>query len=321
MHGITPALMEAARQDVYNVLSPTPFQPSLSLSERIGRRVWLKLETIQPIRTYKIRGAVARFSALARQGYNGPVVTCSAGNHGLAVAWCGRRWGWPAHVFVPENANTAKVKAIRLQGGHVQMQGEDYQHAFEVACTFAQEKGWPFIHGYDDPELIAGQGTVGTEILDEPSIGTIIAGVGGGGLLSGIALAVKPYRPQMRLIGIEPEGAASMRGALDAGHVIRLEHVSTIADGLAPGQVSERTLEIFQSHVDEVRTVPDDAFWPAMEHLLLEEHLVTEPAGAAPLAALLKDPSLGEGDIALVLSGANLSERDLATLLKKAGLA
>jgi len=314
-HGVSQALIDEAHEDIRRLIPPTPTQLSLPLSERLGRNVWLKLEIFQPVRSFKIRGAIARFASLRRRGHSGPVVTCSAGNHGQAVAWCGRKWGWPTHVFVPSGANQAKVASIRREGGEIHEGGKDYQAAFELAKAYSEDKGWPFVHGYDDPELIAGQGSVGIEILEEcPEVETVIAGVGGGGLLAGIALAMKARRPELALIGIEPEGAPSMRSALLAGHVVTLPEVHTIADGLAPGRVSERTLRIFQGLVDDVRLVSDESLWPAMETLVREEHLITEPSGAAPLAALESDPSLGRGGVVLVVSGGNLSPADLSTL-------
>lgn len=312
---VSPSLIRQAYDDIHALIPSTPTQLSLPLSERLGRAVWLKLEIFQPVRSFKIRGAIARFRSLERQGHRGPVATCSAGNHGQAVAWCGRKWDWPVHVFVPEGANAAKVESIRLEGGVIHEGGKDYQAAFEIAKDYAEGKGWPFVHGYDDPELIAGQGSVGLEILEAcPDVGTVIAGVGGGGLLSGVAMAMKAAKGDLTLVGVEPEGAASMTEALKAGHVVTLPEVHTIADGLAPGRVSERTFAIFKNYVDEVRLVTDEAIWPAMEAFVRLEHLVVEPSGAVPLAALGSDPAMGKGDVVLVVSGGNISPKDLGTL-------
>ncbi len=311
------SLIHQALADVREFLPATPTQPSAVLSERFGRPVWLKLEIFQPIRNFKLRGAIERFKGLERSGHRGPVVTASAGNHGLAVAWCARRWQWPADVFVPENANPAKVAAISREGGSIHPAGRDYQAAFTAACEFAAQNGYPFIHGFADPEVIAGQGTIGLEILSAcPSVGTVIAGVGGGGLLSGIALAIRETRPDVCIVGVEPEGAASMTASLEAGHVVALPEVDTIADGLAPGRVDERTLAIFKEHVDEVRLVKDDELWPMMALLLAEEHLLVEPSAAVGLAAIERDPGIGHGDIVVVLSGGSISPRDLRHLAR-----
>jgi threonine dehydratase len=301
------------------VLQPTPLELSRHLSRAYGRPIYLKLEVFQPIRTFKIRGAVSRFSGLARSGHHGPVVTASAGNHGLAVAWCGDRWGYPVHVFAPEGANPAKLDAIRLYGGQIHLGGAGYDQAAAAAIAFAKEQGWPFIHGFDDPEIIAGQGTIGVEMAAQADIGTVIAGVGGGGLLGGIAASYARKRRRPQMIGVEPTGAASMQAALKAGHPVALQQVSTIADGLAPGQVSARTLRLFQASVDQVITLPDDALWPALTHFLAVEHLVVEPSGAAPLAALIAQPDLGSGALALIVSGGNIAPAVLERLESGAG--
>ncbi len=301
------------------VLPATPLEPSRHLSQRLGRPVYLKLETFQPIRTFKIRGAIARFSGLARSGHHGPVVTASAGNHGLAVAWCGAHWGYPVHVFAPAGANPAKLEAIRLWDGRIHQGGQGYDAAALAARGFAKEQGWPFIHGFDDPEIIAGQATIGLELAEEAELGTVVAGVGGGGLLGGIAasFAGRPGRPLM--IGVEPAGAASMLAAQKAGRPVALGEVDTIADGLAPGQVSARTLALFQSYVDQVLAIPDQSLWPAMRHFLEVEHLVVEPSGAAPLAALMADPALGQGSVALIVSGGNIAPAILSQLVAGGG--
>ncbi|MHB1980109.1 MAG: threonine ammonia-lyase [Sulfobacillus sp.] len=315
---ITAQQFARAEQDVRAVLPPTPLELSRHLSRAYGRPVYLKLEVFQPIRTFKIRGAIARFSGLARGGHHGPVVTASAGNHGLAVAWCGDRWGYPVHVFAPVGANPAKLDAIRLWGGEIHQGGVGYDQAAVAAQEFAKERGWPFIHGFDDPEIIAGQGTIGLELAAQAEVGTVIAGVGGGGLLGGIAASYAEQHVRPRMIGVEPAGAASMQAALKAGHPVALAEVNTIADGLAPGQVSERTLRLFQTCVDQLVVIPDQALWPALTHLTEVEHLVVEPSGAAPLAALMAQPDLGSGAVALIVSGGNIAPTVLAHLLSAA---
>jgi threonine dehydratase len=287
----------------------TPVISAPRLSERVGAPVQLKLECFTPIRTFKIRGALAKLQALEAQGIAGGVVTASAGNHGLAVARAARLFGRPAVVCVPEGANPQKKALIEAEGARVVEQGVDYQAAFENCVRIGQAEGLSLVHAYDDPYVIAGQGTVGLELVDAGiEFDTVVMGIGGGGLISGVAAALKALRPQVRIIGVQPEGADSMLRSVKAGQIVELEKVATIADGLGARKPGEHTLPMTQRYVDGLLSVSDDDLWAAMRYLLHEERIVAEPAGAAGVAALLRYGAGGLGRTVAVVSGANIAD-------------
>ena len=271
--------------------------------------MFLKLESVQPVRSFKLRGALNKLMHIPDDRRAAGVITASAGNHGMGVAFAAAAFGVPATVYVPESANALKVDAIKRLGARVVAVGRTYHDAYMGGAAEQKQTGATFVHAYDDLEVIAGQGTIGLELLEDlPSLDTVLVPIGGGGLISGISMYVKSKRPQARVIGVEPAGANAMSRSLEAGRIVTLEHVETIADGLAASAPGALTLELAQRFVDEVLIVQEDEMLHAIRMLFEWEHLVAEPAGAAAIAALLHHhrPAPGER-VAVVLSGANIS--------------
>jgi threonine dehydratase len=244
------------------------------------------------------------------------VVTASAGNHGLGVAYAAHTFGVPATVYVPENANQLKVDAIERLGASVLRAGLSYHEAYLAAVQ--DRGGATFVHAYDDPDVIAGQGTAGLEIVEQlPEFDTLLVGVGGGGLIAGIAAYVKALRPGVRIFGAQPRGANSLRLSLDAGRIVTLDRVDTIADGLgavAPGDIA---FDICTRLLAGVYEVSDDEMLRAVRLYFEWEHLLSEPAGAAALAALLYHHAATPGErVVVVLSGANVNDRVMIEALR-----
>lgn len=294
----------------------TPLIGAPRLSDRLGIPVHLKLECFTPIRTFKLRGALVKVQSLVESGDCKGVVTASAGNHGLAVARAARLFGLPAVICVPDGANPQKVALIAAEGARVMEAGRDYQAAFEHCLQIGRQEGLSLVHAYDDPSVIAGQGTVGLELADSGlEFDTVITGIGGGGLISGLAATIKALRPHVRVVGVQPEGADSMIRSLAAGRIVELEQVATIADGLGARKPGEHTLAYTQQFVDHLLPVSDDDLWAAMRVLLHEERVVAEPAGAAGTAALLRHDAAGWGRTVVLVSGANVADAVFSRIL------
>lgn len=308
--------IEAAAAELRRYLPVTPLQHSSALSAEAGCQVHLKLESVQPIRTFKVRGALHKVMRLQPEQRAAGLVTASAGNHGLGVAYAAQTFGIPATIYVPENANPLKVEAIKRLGASVVHAGFSYHEAYVEAVR--QQGGAVFVHAYDDPDVIAGQGSVGVEILDQlPEFDTLLVGVGGAGLISGIAAYVKALRPQVRIFGVQPEGADSLRRSLDAGEVVTLDRVDTIADGLAAVAPGGICFEICRRTLAGVYTVSDEEMVQAIRLYFEREHLLAEPAGAAALAAALwRHPAQVDERLVVVLSGANVTDQVMIEALK-----
>jgi threonine dehydratase len=316
---VTLADVRRAEAVVRRYFPPPPCLTAPRLGARLGAEVLLKLESMTPIRTFKLRGALVKLDELVASGWAGGVVTASAGNHGLAVARAARLFGRPAVVCVPESANPQKVALIQGEGARVVASGRDYQEAFENCQRIGREEGLAIVHAYDDPAVIAGQGTVGLELADF-EVDTVLVGIGGGGLISGVAATLKALRPGVRIIGVQPAGADSMLRSVKAGAVTPVEEVRTIADGLGARMPGEHTLALTARYVDELRTVSDDAILDAAATLLADERIVAEPAGAAALACLLRDGAAGLDRVAVVISGANISDSVMSQVIKRLDL-
>ncbi|MEJ2216040.1 MAG: threonine/serine dehydratase [Gemmatimonadota bacterium] len=299
----------------------TPLLTSRSLGERVGATAGLKAECLQKTGSFKARGALNRVRSLDADARRRGLVTVSAGNHAQALAWAAAADGVPCTVVMPENASPAKIEASRAYGAEVVLRGDVYD-AFDECFRLRDTRGLFFAHPFDDEAIIAGQGTVGLEIVeDAPDVEVVVVPVGGGGLLSGIAAAVKALRPGARLYGVEPTGAPNLRRALDDGAVVRLDAIDTIADGLAPPSAGERTLAHVQALVDDVVLVSDAQIIDAMRFALERAKLVLEPAGAAAIAGLLagRVPDVARASVVAVASGGNISAHRLAALLGPAG--
>lgn len=315
--GLTPARLEAAYQAVRRQMPPTPLLESPTLGALLGRPVWLKLESVTPVRAFKVRGAIAKATELEAEGRPGPLVTASAGNHGLAVAFAGRGLGRKVTVFVPEGANPAKVAAMRAFGADVDAGGHTLTDLLARVQPFIARTGATWIHPFDDPTVIAGQASVGREIVEAlPDVAEVVVPVGGGGLLAGVGSALAQAAPGAGLLGVQMVGADAMVRSLEAGRVVTLERVETVADGLAPGTTSERTLALTGAMADAVVRLEDPSLFWAMRLLLERERVLAEPSGAAGVAALLAGQGRGRGSVVVVISGGNCSMQDLARALE-----
>ncbi|MFA5890100.1 MAG: threonine ammonia-lyase [Actinomycetota bacterium] len=311
---ITLADVLEARRRLAGVLVPTPVEESRTLSRLAGRPVLLKPEQRQLTGSYKIRGAYNRISQLPP---GGEVVAASAGNHAQGVARAAALTGNHATIFMPRTAALPKVEATRADGATVRLHGDVVDDCFLAAQAYARDVGAVWVPPFDDPDIIAGQGTLGLEIAEEaPEVEVVVVPVGGGGLISGVATALAAVRPGVKVIGVQAEGSASMRAALDAGRCVTLDEVSTIADGIAVRSASDLTLAHVQAYVHDVVTVSDDQISTAMVLLLERVKAVVEPAGAAALAAVLAGKIPGSGPALAVLSGGNVDPLLLIKLIE-----
>ena len=316
--GVTPSSVERAARDLAKYLPPTPLQYSRAFTHKAGCHVHIKIESIQPIRAFKVRGALTKIMRLHPEKGSAGVITASAGNHGQGVAYAAAVFGIPATVYVPETANQLKVEAIKRLGATVVPAGRNYNDAYLEAMRQQEQGGATFVHAFNDPDVIAGQGSIAVELLNDlEDFDTVLVPIGGGGLIGGIAMYLKEKRPGVRVIGVEPAGADGMRRSLEAGHVVTLDRVNTIADGLAASAPGQLTLELAQRYVDDVVLVEDAEMLRAIRLMFEWEHLLAEPAGAAALAALLYHYSPAPNDrVVVILSGANVTDEVMIRALK-----
>jgi threonine dehydratase len=299
--------IEQARKLLEGVARRTPLEGSRSLSESIGGPVQYKCENLQRAGSFKVRGAYVRIHNLKPEERAHGVVAASAGNHAQGVALAATLLDIKSTVFMPEGAPLPKVAATEAYGAHVRFAGHTVDEALVAARAFSEETGAAFIHPFDHPDVIAGQGTVGLEILEQcPEVATILVAVGGGGLLAGIAAAVKATRPDVRVIGVQAAGAAAYPASLAAGKPVALERMATMADGIAVGRPGDLPFRMIAELADEVRVVSEESLSKAMLLLLERAKLVVEPAGAAAVAALLDDTRGFDAPVVAVLSGGNL---------------
>lgn len=296
--------LEAARRRLARSLRVTPVTPSQTLGRLAGRPVYLKAENLQRTGSFKARGAVNRVATLTQEQRRAGVVAASAGNHGQAVAWAARESRVPATVFMPEEAALAKVEATRGYGASVRLVGATLEDALGAAFTYVEETGAFFVHPFDDPVVVAGQGTIGLE-LDEQlaDVECVVVPVGGGGLAAGIALALAALRPGVRVVGVQAERCAPLAGRTELGY--------TIADGIAVKEPGRLTRPILEELLSDVVTVSDEEIAQAIVLLLERTKLVCEGAGAASVAAVLAGRVPGSGPVCALLSGGNID----ATLL------
>jgi threonine dehydratase len=297
----------AARELLAGIARKTPVEGSRPLSQAVGGPVHLKCENLQRAGSFKIRGAYTRMSRLSPAERAAGVVAASAGNHAQGVALAASMLDIRATVFMPHGAPIPKVLATRGYGAQVRFAGATLEEALVDAGAFEAETGAILIHPFDHPDIVAGQGTCGLEILEQvPDVRTILVCTGGGGLLAGIALAVKSTRPEVRVIGVQAERAAAYPASLAAGHPVKLAEMATMADGIAVGLPGQVPFELVRDHVDEIRTVSEESLSRALLLCLERAKLVVEPAGAAAVAAILDDPGAFEPPVVAVLSGGNI---------------
>jgi threonine dehydratase len=310
----------AARDRVAETSRHTPLDYSHTVSSMTGADVHLKLETFQRTGAFKIRGATNRIATLSPAQQAAGVVTASAGNHAQGVALAASRIGVDSKIVMPEHAPVSKVQATRNYGAEVVLHGEDYDAAAEHAHAIERQEGRTYVHAFDDWQIMAGQGTIGLEIYEDlPEVDTVVVGIGGGGLISGIATALKGKDPDVRVIGVQAEGAASLPQSLASGDIVELDGVDTIADGIATRKVGEKTFDVIQERVDEVVTVSDSETAVALTTLLERGKTLVEGAGAVPLAALLAERfDYEEGEtIVPALCGGNIDLNVLTTVIMR----
>ncbi len=307
MPDVKPADVAAAHELLRDVIRPTPLEISRWLATKVGGPAYLKCEHLQRAGSFKIRGAYVRIARLSPEARARGVIAASAGNHAQGVALAARMLGTSATVFMPEGAPIVKEKATRAYGADVRFTGTTVDEALVAAQEFSRQTGAVLIHPFDHPDVVAGQGTTGLEIMDQcPDVRTIVIGTGGGGLLAGVALAVKDAIPDVRIVGVQAEGAAAYPPSLAAGHPVALTRMSTMADGIAVGRPGEVPFEIVRQYVDEIVTVSEERISQALVMLLERAKQVVEPAGAASVAAVLDDPERFETPVVTVLSGGNI---------------
>jgi len=296
-----------ARTRIASVARRTPLEKSRWLSST-NRDVFLKFECFQTTGSFKLRGAAAMLTALTNEQKRRGILTVSAGNHGVAVAYCAEALELSATIVVPESASPAKVEAIRRYPVHLIERGAGYDEAERAAREIERDTGLTFVSPYNDPEVIAGQGTIALEILDElAEVDAIVVPVGGGGLAAGIAIAAKSIKPSIKIVGVEPEASPTMTAALEAGRIVEIAEDKTIADGLAgniePGSI---TFPIVQRLVDEIVLVSERAIENAIVQVAREDHIIVEGSAAASIAAL-DASSLQLLRVVAILSGRNIS--------------
>ena len=292
--------IEEARRRLEGVARVTPVYGTETLSRIIGREVALKAENLQRTGSFKIRGAVNKIATLSDAEKRAGVVAASAGNHGQAVAWAAREAGVKATVFVPQDAPMAKVEPTKNYGARVELVGVTFEDALAAALEHAEESGAAFLHPYEDEQVIAGQGTIGLELAEQvPQAGTVVIPVGGGGLSSGIALALRSARPELRIVGVQ----AGLSGP-------------TIADGIAVKDLGVKTGAILEDVLDDLISVGDDEICRAIVLLLERTKLVVEGAGAVGVAALLTGKAGGEGPAVAILSGGNIDPTVLISVMR-----
>ncbi|HEY8474830.1 MAG TPA: threonine ammonia-lyase [Natronosporangium sp.] len=304
---VSLADVEQARELLRGVTRVTPLESCRPLTAAIGGPAWLKCENQQRAGSFKIRGAYVRLARLSEQERSKGVVAASAGNHAQGVALAAQLTGTAATVYMPVGAPLPKVTATRGYGATVELVGNTVDEALVAAEEHARRTGAVFIHPFDHPDVIAGQATVALEILEQcPDAATIVTGVGGGGLVSGIAVAAKALRPDLRVVGVQAAGAAAFPPSLRAGHPVRLPEYRTIADGIAVGRPGDLTFAHVSKFVDEIVTVTDEDISRALLMLLERIKLVVEPAGGVAVAALLAGVVKAPAPAVAVLSGGNV---------------
>jgi threonine dehydratase len=310
---------------VYDVAIETPLELAPSLTARLGNRVLLKREDMQPVFSFKLRGAYNKMAQLPAASLKRGVIAASAGNHAQGVALAAQKLGCSATIVMPVTTPQIKVDAVRTRGANVVLHGDSYDDAYERARAIEKAKGLVFVHPYDDPDVIAGQGTIGLEILRHHTdpIHAIFVPIGGGGLIAGIGAYVKRLRPQIKLIGVEPEDADAMYRSLKAHRRVRLDHVGLFADGVAVKQVGVETFRLCSELVDEVILVDTDAMCAAIKDVFEDTRAILEPAGALAIAgakAYVQRTGIRNQTLVAVASGANMNFDRLRFVAEEAEL-
>ncbi|PDW00753.1 threonine ammonia-lyase [Candidatus Chloroploca asiatica] len=314
---LTPAHILAAHRRMAGIVYPTPLEFSRPLTRVAGAEVFLKLECAQVTGSFKIRGAA---NALLSGEGRWPVVACSAGNHALGIAYAATHAGIDATLVLPENASPAKIQALQRYPVNMVFLGKDYDEAEAAAMRLAHEEGQRFISPYNHPDVVAGQGTLGREILDQlPNAEVLIVSVGGGGLISGIGIWAKAINPKLRLIGVQAEHSAAMHASLQAGHLVQIQHRPTLADSLAGNlEAGAMTFPLVQQLVERIVLVSEPQIAAAMRWLLDEHHLLVEGSAAVTVAALLEGliPGLARQRVVALLCGRNVTTETVCAVMQ-----
>ena len=311
--------IEAAEGRIRKYFPPTPLEYSKGVSGLLGRDVYLKLETALPIRVFKLRGALNKLQTLPESALKRGVITASSGNHGFAIAYVSKLLGVSATVCVPANVNPQKLKAIQENGAEIIRRGKGYDEAYDHAVETARRRRLTFIHAFNDPDIIAGQGTCGLEISRQlPDADAATVAIGGGGLISGVAIALKGTLPRVRVYGAETVAIPSMYESLERGSLYRVDPKPTIADGMQAAIPGELTFTSVRQNVDKVGLVNDAELEAAVYDLLTLGRVLAEPSGASPLAVMKGSLRREPGQkLVLVISGGNISVDLLRSILTK----
>ncbi|MCF8530110.1 MAG: threonine ammonia-lyase [Candidatus Nanopelagicales bacterium] len=316
-HNVTVADIEQARETISGVINQLPIANARWLTEMVGGPVYLVPENLQRAGSFKIRGAFNRLSRLTSEEKARGVVAASAGNHAQGVALAAQTLGIKSTVFMPIGATIPKVEATKGYGADVEFFGTSIDEALTAAQEFADRTGAILIHPFNHEDIVAGQGTLGLEIMEKiPDVATVVLCTGGGGLLAGVALAIKSVNPHVTVIGVQAEEAAAYPASLAAGKPIALEKMSTMADGIAVGRPGDIPFAIISENVDEIITVSEDELSYAALSVLERAKMVVEPAGAAATAAVMADPTHFTPPVAVVLSGGNVDSLLLLRIIR-----
>ncbi|WAH38917.1 threonine ammonia-lyase [Alicyclobacillus dauci] len=310
--------IKQARQRLHGVIQETPLDYSATFSRFSDNEIYLKLENLQKTGSFKLRGAFNKIATLSDAERARGVIAASAGNHAQGVAYAARDVGAPCTIVMPEGASLAKISATQRYGAKVVLSGNSYDDAYGHARELSQEHGYTYVHAFDDPAIISGQGTIGLEILDQlPQVNAIVIPMGGGGLAAGIALAVKTLRPDVKIYGVEASAVASFRHALDAGHLETIDAKSTIADGIAVRRPGDIPYALATRYIDDIVTVEEEEISRSMVLLLERCKLVAEgAAGACIAAAIHKKIPNNLGNVVCILSGGNVDVTVLSRIIE-----
>jgi len=313
---ITLSQITSAHEKIQPHIRKTPLEYSHQLSEQTGNEVYLKLENWQKTGSFKIRGAVNKMLSLSSEEKQNGIITASAGNHGLGVAHAAKMLDIQGKIVVPESASLAKIKALQNYELELLKRGRDYDEAEEIAWQIQKRENFTFVHAFSDPEIIAGQGTIGLEILEDlPDANTIVVPIGGGGLIAGVAIAAKSINSKVKVVGVQSEASPAMFNSVQAAKCVETPIEETIADGLAGRFVAEFTLELTQKYVDEVVLVSENAIKEALKLTIENEHMLIEGSAAVGVAALLEKRIKVDGKIVILLTGRNIHTQVLKEVL------
>jgi threonine dehydratase len=312
--------IEKAKALISDQLIKTPVTYSSTLSEEVGCEVFLKLENLQLTGAYKVRGALNRLMQLSDEDKKRGVIASSAGNHAQGVALAAKKLGIKATIVMPETTPLAKIQGTKKFGARVVLHGNFYDEAYEEALRLQKENNLVFIHPFNDPDIIAGQGTIGLEVFkSKPELDVLVVPIGGGGLISGIAVAMKKLNPNIKIVGVEAQQMAAMKASVEAGKIVTIDKKKTIADGIAVTTVKENTFEIVSKYVDEIVTVSELEMANAILMLLEVEKVLTEGAGAAGFAALKyhKIKGINGKRVGVIVSGGNIDVNFLSKVIDR----